>query len=475
MKRMWLAVALAAASPCVAQVSYKVRLFWQQPSHPKARTIELAREDYVAAVLAGEAGAFRSEEGLKAMAVVARTFAHRFQGRHRAEGFDFCDTTHCQDLRLSAVTERLRQAAAATEGELLWYEGAPIAAFHHADCGGATAAAAELWPDHSAPYLRRLEDTYCISKGRSGWTAAISAADLRAALEEEGVRLSSGPGGIRIVRRSPSGRVMELEIGGRRISGELLHHAVGRRLGWHLLRSLSYEVSGSGGELLFRGYGHGHGVGLCQAGADLRGREGHSYRQILAFYYPGTVLGITARGFTWQYFGGQRLDLFTTRAGEERTLLPLAERLLSEAERRTGLPLSRRVRLRVYPTVAAFRDATGEPGWVAGSMTGATIRLQPPEVLRSAGALEATLLHELVHAVLDSHAHPSTPRWFSEGLALVLAPPAPSGSLPSAHRKFHDDSRVRVRGLLDRHGMAVLSDWLRRGLPAELKDRGRQE
>jgi len=61
----------------------------------------MSLEEYVAAVLAGEAGGFQSDEALKAMAVAARTYAVRFQPRHAAEGFDFCDTTHCQDLRLS--------------------------------------------------------------------------------------------------------------------------------------------------------------------------------------------------------------------------------------------------------------------------------------------------------------------------------------------------------------------------------------
>src|ERR1051326_2321550 len=82
-------------------------------------------EDYVAAVLAGEAGTFKSDESLKAMAVAIRTFAVRFDGRHAGEGFDFCDTTHCQDFRISAVTDRLRSAVESTEGEILWFNGKP--------------------------------------------------------------------------------------------------------------------------------------------------------------------------------------------------------------------------------------------------------------------------------------------------------------------------------------------------------------
>ncbi len=88
-------------------------------------TIRVPLESYVAAALAGEGVGFKSDQSLGAMAVAARTYAVKFQGRHRAEGFDFCDTTHCQDVHFSAVTERLRQAAEATESELVWFRGSP--------------------------------------------------------------------------------------------------------------------------------------------------------------------------------------------------------------------------------------------------------------------------------------------------------------------------------------------------------------
>jgi stage II sporulation protein D len=103
-----------------------VRLYSNQPN---ALTRKVPIEQYVAAVLAGESIGFRSEQAMQAMAVAARTYAVRFEGRHKSEGYDFCDTTHCQDVRFSAVTERMRRAAEATEGELLWFAGAPAATF----------------------------------------------------------------------------------------------------------------------------------------------------------------------------------------------------------------------------------------------------------------------------------------------------------------------------------------------------------
>jgi len=43
-------------------------------------------------------------------------------------------------------------------------------------------------------------------------------------------------------------------------------------------------------QLVVRGQGFGHGIGLCQTGALARASQGQSFRQILAHYYHGAVL-----------------------------------------------------------------------------------------------------------------------------------------------------------------------------------------
>ena len=40
--------------------------------------------------------------------------------------------------------------------------------------------------------------------------------------------------------------------------------------------------------VIAEGQGWGHGIGMCQVGALGRARAGHSYRDILLSYYPGT-------------------------------------------------------------------------------------------------------------------------------------------------------------------------------------------
>ena len=59
----------------------------------------LPLETYVARVLAGEAARDSPPAALEALAITVRTYALANRSRHRADGFDLCDQTHCQVLR----------------------------------------------------------------------------------------------------------------------------------------------------------------------------------------------------------------------------------------------------------------------------------------------------------------------------------------------------------------------------------------
>ena len=45
-----------------------------------------------------------------------------------------------------------------------------------------------------------------------------------------------------------------------------------------------------GGELLLKGCGYGHGVGLCQYGSEAMAKSGVKAAAILAKYYPSAKL-----------------------------------------------------------------------------------------------------------------------------------------------------------------------------------------
>jgi stage II sporulation protein D len=378
-------------------------------------TLKMPLEQYVAAVLQGESGGFKSDEALKTMAVAARTYAVHFGSRHRTEGFDFCDTTHCQDVRLGEESERVRAAVAATAGELLWYQGQAAATYYHRSCGGETEDAHVLDRDLHAPYLRRHHDEYCV-RVPDEWHSQINKSDLSRAL---GRPVTS----ITVADRSESGRVQRLLVSGRTMTATEFRLAIDRTLGWDKLGSDLYEEQDLGDSVAFRGKGQGHGVGLCQAGAEIMGEQGRSYREILAYYYPGTSVGFNAQGLAWEKLSGESLDLLTTNRADAAVLLPAAERALHFAQERTGWSVGGRPQVKIYPSIAVYRDATGEPGWVAASTFGNTVRLQPISTLQRTHSLDSTLRHEFLHMLIETNAAPSAPLWLREGLAIYLADP----------------------------------------------------
>lgn len=414
------------------------------------RTLPL--DEYVTGVLGGEASGMASAEALKALAIAARTYAVRFRGRHRDEGFDFCDRAHCQSFHPESANEKIRAAVDATSGELLWYKGSPAATYYSQDCGGVTEAARFVWPELDVSYLGQREDPNC---PREQWTANLTTADIARALRDSSLKAPAKLAS-RVIERSPSGRALRLDLGGGdTISASTLRFAVGRSLGWSKLRSDLYTVHAAGEGLMFEGRGTGHGVGLCQHGAErMRG----THREILSFYYPGTVLGLSASGIQWQALSGEHVELRSTAPSRDRDLIGIAEKLLTEAESTTGLRLLFRPQIRVYPTVAIFRNATGEPGWVAASTRGRVIRVQP------AGANRDVLRHEIFHLLIESHASAALPWWFREGLALSLA----GGPQPSA--ATYSDARKRVDECMRRYGKTAVLGWLTAGLPPELKN-----
>ena len=318
----------------------------------------------------------------------------------------------------------MRGAAQATEGELLWWEGEPAATYYHANCGGETEEARNVWGGPKLPYLRRIEDPYCTDQGRREWSAEITEQEMRRALDAAGLCVPGGLNAIEVGERTPSGRARTLRLRGTKeviVPASQLRFQIGRTIGWDRIKSDLYEVRREGDLFLFHGYGAGHGVGLCQAGADRMGESGRDYRDILAHYYPGTTIGLTAAGLTWRALGGERVDLLTTRPAEDGPLVTLADRLVREAEARSGWTLERRPRLTVFPSVAVFRNATGEPGWVAASTKGGVIRLQPAATLRARGSLESTVRHEILHLLIEDRADPATPLWFREGVAATAS------------------------------------------------------
>ncbi|ADU50472.1 SpoIID/LytB domain protein [Thermaerobacter marianensis DSM 12885] len=254
----------------------------------------MGMETYVAHVVAGETLPGWRPDALRAQAVAARTYtvsllmAGEASTPRRLYGTDTStDPAEAQAFR-PVVPPAVRAAVEATRGEILVYGGKPIVALFSACAAERTAGLRESFPgdDRPAPYLRPVPSP-CDRAAPDfirRWSVALTSSELAGVAGVSPVEVRA----VDIARRGPSGRAVLIRIGPR-----LVHAAdLRRQIGPDRLKStfVTEIEARQGGVWIFRGRGWGHGVGLDQWGAEAMARDGRSYRDILAHYYPGTAL-----------------------------------------------------------------------------------------------------------------------------------------------------------------------------------------
>lgn len=244
-------------------------------------------EDYVAGVVSREAAPSFHGEALKAIAVAARTYARGAAARPRDPEYDVAGSVNDQVFDAgSTAAEPFAEAARRTRGEILVFRGAPARAVYHSTCGGATESAKDAW-GNDVPYLRSVACDDCRHSPAWRWEYRMSAREGRRIARVFGVG-SPGPIAISVASRTASGRASRIRIAAGRVEREAPAAAFRREAGYARVRSLKMEVVPLREGWLFLGEGYGHGVGMCQWGADGMAAKGGTYRQILARYYPGT-------------------------------------------------------------------------------------------------------------------------------------------------------------------------------------------
>jgi stage II sporulation protein D len=260
------------------------------------------REEAVASVVAAEMSGITSPESLKALAVVVRTFMISHANRHAREGFDFCDTTHCQlyrgedDLYAQTVSQQVENAIMATSGEVLYFHHRAIEGHYTAVCGGLTAMPEMVWggATQSGYVYREIACKWCIASPYRKWERKASANAVLAALAAAtGLKLSQATE-IQIEKYRDSDVVQSVVIKDRKrktvLSADGFRRIIGRRIGWNRVLSPTFTLEHHADSFIFRGRGFGSQVGLCVAGAAAQAAAGRSYKEILNFYYPQTEM-----------------------------------------------------------------------------------------------------------------------------------------------------------------------------------------
>lgn len=257
----------------------------------------LPLETYVAGVVASESMPETPPAALQALAVVVRSFVYTAQKRH--SNADVCDLAHCQVFSARSEGRRQVQAAAAaraTEGLVLRLATGEIAhAPFHAGCGGHTADPVEVFGGSNQTGAEAVPDPGCPDLS---WSVPVPEQDFLGAVSdtfgESGLAaLPLPPLASLQLRPGKGGFIAQVydPTSGRTGSGDALFRALGRRLGWGLVRSARMQMQPVGARVQVSGSGLGHGVGLCQEGATRRARAGQHMDAILKHFFPRARVG----------------------------------------------------------------------------------------------------------------------------------------------------------------------------------------
>ena len=262
-------------------------------------------EQYVAGVVAAEAWPTFEEEVFRVQAIVARTFVLYQMQQAAARPFDVTATQGAQvyrGLRDDVTGRRATEAAQYTRGIACTFEAGGrsqlFCTYYSAACGGASQAALLFSPEGDIePLAGSVACDYCkiAPKDTYRWgPVRVSKHELQTRLLARYPELQSVGEltGITPIEKTADGRLLSLRLIG---SGGQFHDMLAERfrlaVGGMVMRSTACDIRLTDQEVILEnGRGFGHGLGLCQWGAQGQALAGKRAAEILRYYYPTSTL-----------------------------------------------------------------------------------------------------------------------------------------------------------------------------------------
>ncbi len=302
-------------------------------------------ENYLYGVVPKEMAYTFPVEALKAQAVAARSFTLSSK-KHTSEGYDLCDTIHCQVYSGFDVEHQITNTAVdETRGIFALYEGQPIEALFHSCSSGYTEDSVNAWGG-KLPYLKPVEDIFSTESPYSSWVFSIKLSDLSNKLISSSINIGELKG-VEILETTSTGNVLKVKLiginGEEIINGSKLRTILGStnlKSTWFTVNNENKSISNnevyvmdgnnvklinldeafildrsnnekatrgtvkrviskdkvedivelvpvSTSDLIIEGKGYGHGVGMSQYGAKKMAELGYTFEEILKFYYTG--------------------------------------------------------------------------------------------------------------------------------------------------------------------------------------------
>jgi len=248
-------------------------------------------ETYLEGVIAKEMDPNWPIEALAAQAIASRTLTiHAIEAGTIKRLHNADVSTAKEELQAYApqlVNENVKEAVRRTRGQVLLYGGGLVNAIYSSCNGQIAATKEEAFPKEIStptPYFQPVTDTcfqYAPANLQS-WSVKIPGTEVAAAVGYHG-----NPADINILEKGPSGRILYIGAGDKKVYGADFRKLVGYdRLKSTLITEMNYD----GQNFIFKGLGWGNGVGLCQWGAYTFAQEGWDAEAIIKHYYIGVEI-----------------------------------------------------------------------------------------------------------------------------------------------------------------------------------------
>ena len=238
-------------------------------------------DNYLAGVVESEGGGGRHIEYYKVQALMSRTYAMKYRGKHKKDGFDLCDDVHCQAYHSMMRLTPIIDSAVIQTHDLVMLDSKNqlIDSYFHANCGGQTCEPQDVW-NEKIDYLNTFIDTFCIYTKQATWEKRIDKVAWHNFLVDkydypinDSLYLSMMFTFNQVQRKA-----------------FYIHPIFGiplRDIREEFdLKSTFFSCHLEGEEVVVQGRGFGHGVGLCQEGAMKMAKSGYNFMQIALFYFP---------------------------------------------------------------------------------------------------------------------------------------------------------------------------------------------
>lgn len=248
-------------------------------------------EKYLEGVISYEISPLWPEEAIKAQAVVARTYVlMHYQKNHNNKNSYVIDNTIAYQVYNGTLdNEKVKEIIKITEGEVIVYEDNLASVYYHSTCGGHTENIINVWSNKIfLPYLKGVVCNYCRNSPYSAiWEYKISFLDLEKKLNRAGYKIK-GIKEIKLLHSEETNRVISLIIYNSNESICINANTFRSILGYNEFKSTIFDIKYQEKELVFRGQGWGHGVGMCQWGAKGMAEVNFNYTEIISYYFPNT-------------------------------------------------------------------------------------------------------------------------------------------------------------------------------------------